>query len=123
MNFTVDYDSTHSQALVTNHHPRPGELPIYTVSMSRNALIGYSVLAFIPNHSRTSNVIIIAGTDSDATAAAADFITSEQQLAKLCSDFQVSRLPYFELLLKTSRLSGASLGSEVVAYRTYGPTD
>lgn len=123
MNFSVDYDSTHSQAFVTNHHPAPGEQPTYTVSMSRNALVGYSVVAFIPNPSRASNVVILAGTDSDATAAAAEFITSEEQLAKLRTTLHVSRLPYFELLLKTSRLSGASLGSEVVAYRTYGAAD
>jgi hypothetical protein len=120
MNFSVDYDNTHSQAFVTNHHPGPGEQPAYTVSMSRNALVGYSVVAFIPNPSKTGNVVILAGTDSDATAAAAEFITSEEQLAKLRTTLHVSRLPYFELLLKTSRLSGASLGSEVVAYRTYG---
>ena len=123
MNFSVDYDSTRSQAFVTNHHPGPGEQPVYTVSMGRNALIGYSVLAFIPNPSKTSNIVILAGTDSDATAAAAEFMTSEEQLARLRAILHVSRLPYFELLLKTSRLSGASLGSEVVAYRTYGTAE
>ncbi len=121
MNFTVDYDSGHSQAFVTNHHPRPGEQSIYTVSMSRNALIGYSVAAFLPNQSRSGSVVILAGTDSEATAAAADFMTSEEQLSRLERTFHVSKLPYFELLLKTSRLSGTSLGSEIVAYRTYGP--
>jgi hypothetical protein len=28
-------------------------------------------------------------------------------------------LPYFEVLLKTSRLSGTSLSADVLAYRTY----
>ncbi len=121
MNFTVDYDTAHSQAFVTNRHPRRGEQSIYTVSMSRNALIGYSVAAFLPNESRSGSVVILAGTDSDATAAAADFMTSEEQLSRLEKTFHVSKLPYFELLLKTSRLSGTSLGSEIAGYRTYGP--
>jgi hypothetical protein len=120
MNFTVDYDAAHSQAYITNHHPKPGEQATYMVSMNRNALIGYSVLAFLPNESDTGQILIVAGTDSDATAAAADFVTSEEQLSRLQAKLQVSRLPYFELLLKTSRLSGASLGAELVAYRTYG---
>lgn len=121
MNFTVDYDSTRSQAFVTNRHPRNGEQPIYTVSMSRNALIGYSVVAFLPNQSHTGDVLILAGTDSDATAAAAEFVTSEEQLGKFRKDLYRPQLPYFEVLLKTSRLSGTSLGSELVAYRTYDP--
>jgi len=122
MNFTVDYDAERSQAFVTNHHPQPGEQATYTVSMDRNALVGYSVLAFLPNQSRTGHVMIVAGTDSDATAAAADFVTSEEQISRLESEFHVTRLPYFEVLLKTSRLSGSSLGSEIVAFRTYGAT-
>ncbi|HSU18228.1 MAG TPA: hypothetical protein VLI45_00665 [Acidobacteriaceae bacterium] len=120
MNFTVDYDSSRSQAFVTNHHPRPGEQAIYTVSMGRNALTGYSVVAYLPNQTRTGKVVILAGTDSDATAAAAEYVTSEEQLGNLKNQIHASRLPYFEVLLKTSRLSGTSLGSEVVAYRTYG---
>jgi hypothetical protein len=49
--------------------------------MGRNALIGYSVLAFLPNESRTREVLIVARIDSDATAAAADFVTSKEQLS------------------------------------------
>ena len=31
----------------------------------------------------------------------------------------VATFPYFEVLLKTSRLSGTSLSAEMLAYRTY----
>jgi hypothetical protein len=63
--------------------------------------------------------MILAGTDSDATSAAAEFLTSEEQLRKLRNTFHLDRFPYFEVLLKTSRLSGTSFSAEPLAYRTY----
>ena len=119
MNFVTDYDNGRSQAFVANLHPKPGELPRYEVSYDPNALVGYSVIAYLPNPGRAGNTIILAGTDSDATDAAAEFLTSEEKLEKFQGLLHVKTLPYFEILLKTSRLSGTSLSSELLAYRTY----
>jgi hypothetical protein len=87
--------------------------------MDPNAFIGYSVVAYLPNPSRTGNAIILAGTDSDATSAAAEFLTSEEQLGKFQNTLRLKTFPYFEVLLKTSRLSGTSFSAELLAYRTY----
>ncbi len=92
---------------------------MYPVLHDANALVGYSVIAYLPNPSRTGNAIILAGTDSDATDAAAEFLASEEQLEKLRSALHVTEFPYFEVLLKTSRLSGTSFNSELLAYRVY----
>jgi hypothetical protein len=119
MNFSLDYDNEHSQAFIANRHPQGGEQTIYAAAMDPNAFIGYSVIAYLPNPSRTGNVIILAGTDSDATSAAAEFLTSEEQLSKFRSTLHLRKFPYFEVLLKTSRLSGTSFSSELLAYRTY----
>jgi len=40
-------------------------------------------------------------------------------LAKFRNAIHADRFPYFEVLLKTSRLSGTSFNAEMVAYRTY----
>lgn len=119
MNFVTDFDNGRSQAFVSNLHPKPGEQARYEVSYDPNALVGYSVVAYLPNPGGTGNAIILAGTDSDATDAAAEFLTSEENLEKFHSMLHVKTLPYFEVLLKTSRLSGTSLSSELLAYRTY----
>ena len=119
LNFVTDYDDSHSQAFIANRHPRVGEQTVYAVTMDPNAFVGYSVVAFLPNPGQTGNVIILAGTDSDATSAAAEFLTSEEQLSKLRNNFHVKDFPYFEVLLKTSRLSGTSFSAEPLAYRTY----
>jgi hypothetical protein len=119
LNFVTDFDNQHSIAFIGNLHPKPGEQARYEVSYQPNALVGYSVIGYLPNPGRTGNAIIVAGTDSDATDAAAEFLTSEDALERLQNTLHVKTLPYFEVLLKTSRLSGTSLSSEMLAYRTY----
>jgi hypothetical protein len=119
LNFVTDYDYAHGRQIVRNRSPRPGEQAVYTVPVAANSLVGYSVIAYLPNPSRSGSVIILAGTDSDATGAAAAYLTSEDQMEKLRAAFHASRFPYFEALLKTSRLSGTFFDAELVAWRTY----
>jgi hypothetical protein len=119
MNFVTDFDNKGSQAFVADLHPKPQEQARYEVFYDPNGLVGYSVIAYLPNPGGTGNAIILAGTDSDATDSAAEFLTSEVDLEKLQNTLNVKTLPYFEVLLKTSRLSGTSLSSELLAYRTY----
>lgn len=119
MNFSLDYDYQHGQAFIANRHPRPGEQPTYSGTMDPNALVGYSVVAYLPNPSHTGNVIILAGSDSDATDAAAEFLTSEDKMEAFQNTLHTKTFPYFEILLKTSRLSGTSFSAEMLAYRTY----
>ena len=119
INFVTDYDHERARAFVGNLNPKPGEQSEYIAPHDPEALFGYSVVAYLPNPSRTGNAIIVAGTDSDATDAAAEFLTSEDQLEKFRNTLHVDKFPYFEILLKTPRLSGTSLSAEMLAFRTY----
>ncbi len=119
VNFSLDFDDTRGFGYIVNRHPHPGEAASYTPSLYPSGLAGYSVVAYLPNPSHNGNVIILTGTDSDATSAAAEFLTSEEQLGKFRKTLNAEHFPYFEVLLKTSRLSGTSLSSEILAYRTY----
>jgi hypothetical protein len=119
MNFSLDYDPAQGLGYILNRHLHPGEAATYTPARYPSGFEGYSVVAYLPNPSHNGNVIVLTGTDSDATSATAEFLTSEEQLKRFQSTLHVQTFPYFEVLLKTSRLSGTSLSSEVVAYRTY----
>jgi len=121
LNFSLEYDNAHYQAYIANRNPVAGEQNIYAPVMDRNAMSAYSVVAYLPNPSKTARVIILAGTDSDATGAAAEFLTSEDALHNLQEKFHVKTIPYFELLLKTSRLSGTSFSAEPLAFRVITP--
>jgi hypothetical protein len=117
-NFSLAQDSD-LHLYIANHHPLVGEEPNYAGTADQNLLLGYCVIAYLPNPSRTGNAIILAGTDSDATSAAAEFLASEDQMSKFRSTIHADKFPYFEVLLKTSRLSGTSFNAEVIAYRIH----
>jgi len=119
LNFVTDYDDVQGLGFVRNRNPKAGEQSRYTVSTAPDNLIGYATIAYVPNPSHTGRTLIIAGTDSDATGAAAAFLTSEDQMNKLLRTLHASRFPYFEVVLKTSRVSGTFFDAELIAYRSY----
>lgn len=119
LNFVTDYDYEHGVQLVRNRNPKAGEQAVYAVPVMPDSFIGYAVIAYLPNPSRNGRVIILAGTDSDATGAAAAFLTSEDQMEGLRKTLHVDRFPFFEVLLKTSRVSGTFFDAKLVAYRAY----
>ncbi|MGO8760272.1 MAG: hypothetical protein ACLQG3_19330 [Terracidiphilus sp.] len=119
LNFVTDYDYRTGTQIVRNRNPKAGEQAVYSVPVNSTSLTGYAVIAYLPNPSRSGNVVILAGTDSDATGAAAAFLTSEDRMESLRAKLGVGRFPYFEALLRTSRLSGTYFDAELVAFRTY----
>jgi hypothetical protein len=119
VNFVANYDDPRSHPYVQNRNPRPGEQTAYPAPGTVESFAGYATIAYLPNPSRTGRALILAGTDSDSTAAAAAFLTSEDQMEKFRNTLHVDRFPYFEVLLKVSRMSGTFFDSECIAYRAY----
>lgn len=113
LNFVTDFDYARGMAIVRNYNPRSGEQSIYS-----NAAAS-AVIAYLPNPSHTGKVILLAGIDSDATGAAAAFLTSEKQMEAFLGALRSRQFPYFEVLLKSSRMSGTVFDTELVAYRAY----
>src|SRR5579884_515396 len=118
LNFNIFYDPRLHQDFVRNRSPRPGEQPVYVVTNDPYAS-RYSLIAFLPNPSNTAEALIIAGTDSEATEAAGEFLTSEKSLAQFRQKAHFDKFPYFEVLLSCTQLPGTSLKAEIVAWRTY----
>jgi len=119
LNFSVEYDPDRYVSFVRNRAPLAGEHPIYISPPAPDPNSGYSVVAYLPNKNQPGKVLILAGTGSEATEAAGEFITSEDQLARFQGLLHVTKLPYFEVLLRTSHLNGTPMDATVVAYRTY----
>jgi hypothetical protein len=119
LNFTILYNAAEDRSYVKNANPRQGEQAIYPVIFRPDGIVGYGVVAYLPNPSHTADALIIAGTDSQTTDAAAEFVTSESRLQQLFKKFPSNELPYFEVLLKTSRLSGTPLTEQIVTYRNH----
>jgi hypothetical protein len=114
LNFTVErsYDRV---GHVIDNAPSQSEQETYTANDS----VGYCVVAFLPNPGNRGKVLLIQGTDAEATAAGGGILMSEDQLADLQNRLHVTKLPYFEVLLKTSQVPETGLTATIVAYRTY----
>lgn len=106
-------DTGHSY--VENRAPQPGEPKNYLTSDN----VGYCVIAYLPQYSRGTSVLIVEGTGSEATEAASDFLSSEEQMAGLLHRFHAKSFPPFEVLLKINQLRGTPLSATVEAYRIY----
>ena len=120
LNFNIDYDPVRRMPLVSNRSPQPGESKDYPVPQNRpDSATGYAVIAFLPDVSGHGKVLLIQGTDSQATGAAGDFVTTPDSLGNFEQKFPAGTVPYFEVLLRTSQLSGTPLHAEILAYRIY----
>jgi hypothetical protein len=105
-------------SIVRNLAPKAGEQSTYSISQVPEGVSqGYSIAAFLPKNGGGRSVLIAAGTEAQGTLAAADFLTSEDQLQAFRSKLPrkpLVRFPHFEVLLRTNKWSG---GFEVVAFR------
>ena len=66
-------------------------------------------------NSPNSGSHLLTGTDSDAT----DFYCRKEGILSLKSRIKAKDSPYFEAVLKTSRLSGTSFSAELMAVRQH----
>jgi len=110
LNFIPEFDNRR----IVNRAPAAGEQPVYPTSDS----VGYCVVAYLPKLDQTGVVLLIEGTNAEATEAAGDFLLSEDQLANFKKVLHVAKLPYFQVLLKVSSVRGTPFTATVQAYRT-----
>jgi hypothetical protein len=114
LNFRITYQGRRRRIL--NTAPRPGEEPVYQGSGPER---GYAILAFLPNLERTGSILSLQGDDQVSTEAAGEFVINEESFATLQKRLAPAggRLPWFEALLKTSKVGNASSACEIVALR------
>jgi hypothetical protein len=125
LNFSVEYDPARHRSFIVNHAPISGEQPVYEIVQDRDR--DYSVVAFVPNLFQANPlqpnpreqryVLIIAGTDSQGTRAAGEFITSSEGMAAIRERMPAEKYPYFEVVLSSSRLEGTTLHTSIQAFR------
>ncbi|HEV2484904.1 MAG TPA: hypothetical protein VGT08_05175 [Terracidiphilus sp.] len=109
INFITEFDSPR----VINRAPVAGEQAVYLPSNAD----GYCVVAYLRNSDHSGQVLLIEGTNAEATEAAGNFLLSEEQLSGFKKMLHVSTLPDFQVLLKVSSVRGTPLAATVAAYR------
>jgi hypothetical protein len=117
MDFYTEYDVFEQHMKIVNRAPTPGERPVYEFLAEPDR--GYSIVAFVPNFSAHRYALIIAGTDSQATHAAGEWICSSEGLAMIRQKAPHGSFPLFQVVLSSSRLAGTPLRAEVMALRIH----
>lgn len=104
---------------VVNVHPQPGEPAISLASVSHHPITeDYAVVSLEPGLDPQRSVLILAGTTTMGTQAAAEFVCRQNSLAELLRRLGVAKasdLKPFEALLRVTVRQGVPVISEIVA--------
>jgi hypothetical protein len=110
---------------ILNVHPQAGEPNAFLASPSNLPLTEeYSVIARVREGNPTQSVMILAGTTTIGTQAAAEYICGPQSLEELLQQLGVSKtgeMKPFEALLRVKVTRGVPVATELVALRKAAP--
>jgi hypothetical protein len=115
LNFRYVYDQTTHHSAFENHSPHSGEQSRFPTDSQTS----YCRIAYLPNLSGDGNILNIAGTETEGTEGGGEYITSERAIEQLRRSLGVTTgaLPYFEVLLRSERVGGATPHLSIVATR------
>jgi len=85
----------------------------------------YYRIAYLPNLNGNGNILNIAGTETEGTEGGGQYVTGERTLEQLRLRLGVKDgpIPYFEDLLRSDRLGGATPQLSIVAARLIHPSN
>jgi len=106
---------------VLNVHPDPGEPATYIASPSNQPITeDYAVIGLEPGIDPVRSMLILAGTTTMGTQAAAEYVCREDSLAELLRRLGVSKaeeLMPFEALLRVKVTHGVPVKTDLLAVR------
>jgi hypothetical protein len=105
---------------IVNHHPRPGELALY--SRPEHPLTkDYAILALLPGVQPGKWILICSGLTTFGTQAAVEFVTRPDMVEQLfrAGAFPNEGIHPFEAVLETTIAGGVPIETKLVAIRTH----
>jgi hypothetical protein len=110
---------------VTNVHPQPNEPTTFLASPSPQPLTeDYAVIGFLKGLDPARSVLILAGTTTMGTQAAAEYVCSPNSVQELLQRLSVSNtgeLKPFEAVLRVKVTRGVPVETQLVALRKSTP--
>lgn len=106
---------------IVNVLPRPDEPKQFFASPSGTPLVeDYAIVGLVPGMNSARSVLILAGTTTIGTQAAAEFVCRQDSLQQLLLRLSVSdngQMKPFEAVLRVKIARGVPLGTDLVALR------
>jgi len=108
---------------IVNEHPRPGEPAFFLASAALPLAEDYAVVTLQPGLQRSQTVLLLAGTTTLGTQAAAEFVCQNDSLAVIRKRLGIaSGSPYspFSAVLHVRVAKGVPVATEVAAIHPLG---
>jgi len=118
LHFRFEFDNATKQEVIVNSNVRAGEQDRYVpTARGFGTGLAYGTVAFVKNPHETSHVMLLAGTNAEATEAAGRLVTNVTLLAQTLPDHGLDQAsaPSFQILLKVGTMAGSPGAFEVVA--------
>ena len=119
LDFQFVFQPALSSEYIRNLHPRGPEKAAYIPSANGGGTgYSYALIAFIANPDQNGEVLLLAGADGEATAAAGDFATDASRMAltlQQCGIKASGSSRHFEILLQTDTMAGVPRRTDVIA--------
>ncbi|MCX6610012.1 MAG: hypothetical protein NTW74_04070 [Acidobacteria bacterium] len=120
LDFDFVRDPKTNRETIRNKRAQKGELPFYIPTAGGwDAGDAYAVIALVENPNQAGKVLIVAGTNAEATEAAGKFLSTPAELTR---QLQVNGIEaggpatLFEILLRVRTMAGSSRTLEAVAF-------
>jgi hypothetical protein len=119
LDFSFEFDDVRKAEFVRNRHPRSGEAPAYVPTAEGwGTGQAYAIVALVGNPEQNGQVLLLAGSDAEATEAAGSLVTNIDALSKILKSAGIDsngRVRHFEILLRVSTMAGLPNTYDVVA--------
>lgn len=119
LDFTFEFDSSKRSEFIRNRHPQAKEPPSYLPTAEGwGTGQAYAIVALVSNPNQAGDVLLLAGSNAEATEAAGKFATNLDLLSRTLQSHGID--PHgpssrFELLLRVSTMAGSPNTFEVAA--------
>lgn len=119
LNFRFERDPETGLEFIRNHKPQGTEPDKYVpTAMGWATGHAYAVVAMVTNSNQKGHVLLLAGSNAEATEAAGKFVTNSELIAQTLHSHGItgsSLSTEFEILLRVGTLAGSPNRFEVVA--------
>ena len=124
LDFRFEFDASRKSEFIRNVRPSKGEAAAYVPTAGGWATgNAYAIVALVSNPNQKGQVLILAGSNAEATEAAGRFCTDKSAIARtLAANGIDSRSnQHFEVLLRVATMAGSPNSVDVVACHALKP--
>jgi hypothetical protein len=120
LDLTFEFDEARKAEYIRNKRPASGESPTYIPTAAGwDTGQAYGIIALVGNPNQSGQVLILAGSNAEATEAAGKMATNVKLLSQTLKNHGIDPTGptrHFEILLQVSTMAGSSNTFDVIAF-------